>query len=73
MWVTKLPLQDVIHAPRLDHIAILVRNLDDSRETAAKWGFPLQTNGFCEGVGTTETYIGEPSRSARVLLREAST
>lgn len=70
--ISRLDLETIVNAPSLDHVALLVRDIESARSVAASWGFPLQNLESFEGEGTTETYVGEPSRGARVLLMEAS-
>lgn len=67
-----IPLQRVIHAPVLDHVAVLVGDMNHARLAALRWGFAVQKPSFFEGEGTTEVYAGEPSRGSRVLLMAAT-
>jgi len=67
-----IPLERVIQAPLLDHVAILVRDLNHARSAVLPWGFPVQNPSFFEGEGTTEVYAGEPYRGSRVLLMAAT-
>ena len=67
---TKISLATVINTPLLDHVALLVRNLEASRSVSRPFGFALQDiENFPE---TTETYVGEPGRSSRLLLMQPS-
>lgn len=70
--LTTIPLYRVVNAPILDHVAILVRDLDRARERARLWGIPLQPAESLPSEGTTEVYVGEPARSSRVLLLQAT-
>jgi hypothetical protein len=65
-----IPLQKVVCAPLLDHVAVLVHDISLARSAVMPWGFPLQALEYFEY--TRETYVGEPSRGSRVLLMEAS-
>jgi hypothetical protein len=68
--VTKINLEAVVNTPFLDHVALLVRNLEASRVASASLGFAVQhIQSFPE---TIETYIGEAARSSRLLLMQAS-
>lgn len=65
-----IKLEAVVNTPLLDHVALLVRNLESSRAASASLGFAVQEiQSFPE---TIESYIGESSRSSRLLLMQAS-
>jgi hypothetical protein len=68
--VKSINLEAVVNTPLVDHVALLVRNLEASRLASASLGFAVQqVQSFPE---TIETYIGEPGRSSRLLLMQAS-
>jgi hypothetical protein len=68
--VKPIDLEKVVNTPLLDHVALLVRSLENSRVASASLGFAVQEiQSFPE---TIETYIGEAARSSRLLLMQAS-
>lgn len=69
--INRIPLDIVVNAPLLDHVAVLVSDLDECRKKIRAWGFFLQTEQNFEGEGTRECYVGESERPSRVLLLQA--
>jgi len=69
--IHRIPLDSVVNAPLLDHVAVLVSDLDECRQTIRDWGFFLQAEQNLEGDGTRECYVGESERPSRVLLLQA--
>jgi hypothetical protein len=61
----------VANAPLLDHVAVLVSDLDECRKSIRDWGFYLQPEQNFEAEGTRECYVGESDRPSRVLLLQA--
>lgn len=55
-------LSDVLAAPALDHVCVLVENLDKSVAFCQKFGFGNEPIECFESEGTRECYIGEPGR-----------
>jgi catechol 2,3-dioxygenase-like lactoylglutathione lyase family enzyme len=68
---TKVPLIDVLDAPRLCHVAILVRNLEKAKAFCKTFGFGIEETKIFPKEGTQECYVGEEGRPARLLLVEA--
>jgi SAM-dependent methyltransferase len=56
--------------PTLDHIALLVRSLDDALSALAELDLTAQPVQTFPNEGTRECYLGEPSQSGRLLLIE---
>ena len=69
--INRIPLDSVVNAPLLEHVAVLVSDLDECRKTIRDWGFFLQAEQYFEGEGTRECYVGENGRPSRVLLLQA--
>ncbi|NBW81610.1 hypothetical protein EBR21_07635 [bacterium] len=69
--INRTPLDSVVNAPLLDHVAVLVSDLDECRRAIRDWGFFLQAEQNFEVEGTRECYVGESERPSRVLLLQA--
>jgi methylmalonyl-CoA/ethylmalonyl-CoA epimerase len=69
--INRTPLRPVIEAPLLDHVALLAADLQTAKAALRNMGFPFQPEEEFASEGTRECYVGEPARSARVLLLQA--
>ncbi len=56
----------------LDHVALLVENLDHSLQALKQLNLQPESVQTWLSEGTREAYIGEPDRSGRLLLMEAA-
>ncbi len=55
---------------RLSHVAFLVRSAEQAEEATRQFGFPSSPAEVWEGEGTKEIYVGDESKSGRLLLME---
>ncbi|MEL7238718.1 MAG: VOC family protein, partial [Planctomycetota bacterium] len=53
---------------QLDHVAILVRSIEDTVERLGQLDAPSGEIEAFPGEGTRELYLGEPGRAGRLLL-----
>lgn len=66
--IKRLPLKLVVNAPLLDHVAVLVTDLSESKKNIKGWGFHIQTEQQFDAEGTREYYVGESDRPSRLLM-----
>lgn len=69
--INRIPLEPVVCAPLLDHVALLTTNLHTSKSLMRDWGFAIQPEEEFDTEGTRECYVGESARPSRILLLQA--
>jgi hypothetical protein len=65
-----MDLRTIVHAPLLDHLALVVRDLDASLHKSMSLGFEIQKAQPFEDTKCRECYVGEPKRPARLLFMQ---